>query len=157
MLADYAQKFGIDLKTCQQYGHSLCLWDGNQKLHTQNAILAGEAACVVDPMTAEGIRPSMFSGLKASEAIDRALAGEGDALEKYTQVISEEWGSDMVWAQRLAGTFYRIPQIGYKAGVKRPAATQIMAKILCGELTYSEVVGFAIKRLGGSLIPGMGG
>ncbi len=157
MLADYAQKFGIDLKTCQQYGHSLCLWDGNQKLHTQNAILAGEAACVVDPMTAEGIRPSMFTGLKASDAIDRALAGEGDALEKYTQVISEEWGSDMVWAQRLAGTFYRIPQIGYKAGIKRPNATQIMAKILCGELTYSEVVNFALKRLGGSLIPGMGG
>jgi len=157
MLADYAQKFGIDLKTCQQYGHSLCLWDGNQKLHTQNAILAGEAACVVDPMTAEGIRPSMFTGLKASEAIDRALAGEGDALEKYTQVISEEWGSDMVWAQRLAGTFYRIPQIGYKVGVKRPTATQIMAKILCGELTYSEVGNFAIKRLTGSLIPGMGG
>jgi hypothetical protein len=78
-------------------------------------------------------------------------------LEKYTQVISEEWGKDMAWAQRLAGTFYRIPQIGYKVGVKRPTATQIMAKILCGELTYSEVGNFAIKRLTGSLIPGMGG
>lgn len=157
MVSEYANKFGVDLKTCQQYGHSLSLWDGNQKLHTQNAVLAGEAACVVDPMTAEGIRPSMFSGLKAAEAIDRALAGEGDALEKYTQVISEEWGSDMVWAQRLAGTFYRLPQISYKIGIKRPSATQNMLKILCGELRYSEVANRALKRLGGSLIPRVGG
>jgi len=157
MVAEYGQKFGVDLTTCHQYGHSLCLWDGNQKLHTQNALLAGEAACIVDPMTAEGIRPSMFSGLKAAEAIDRAIAGEQDALEKYTQIISEEWGSDMIWAQRLAGTFYRIPQIGYKVGVKRPAATRVMLKILCGELRYSEVVNLALKRLGGGLIPGKGG
>lgn len=157
MVAEYANKFGVDLKGCQQYGHAITLWDGNQKLHTQNAVLAGEAACVVDPMTAEGIRPSMFSGLKAAEAIDRALAGEGDALEKYTQVMSDEWGSDMVWAKRLAGTFYRIPQIGYKIGVKRPSATENMLKILCGELRYSEVANRALRRLGGSLIPGMGG
>jgi len=42
--------------------------------------LAGEAACVVD-LTAEGIRPSIFSGLKAS-VIDQAIAGDLDALEK---------------------------------------------------------------------------
>src|SRR4028118_531147 len=112
MVSEYAKQFDVDLNAYKQYGHAICLWDGNQKLHTQNAILAGEAACVVDPFTAEGIRPSIFSGLKAAEAIDRALAGEGDALEKYTQVINEEWGSEMVWAQRLAGAFYSIPKVG---------------------------------------------
>ncbi len=157
MVAKYAQQFGIDLKTCPQYGHSLCLWDGNQKLHAQNAILTGEAACVVDPMTAEGIRPSIFTGLKGAEAIDRALAGEGDALENYTQVISEEWGSDMLWAQRLATTFYRLPKIGYKVGIRRPSATEVMYKIMCGELRYSEVVNRAIKRLSSSLLSGVGG
>ncbi|HBB33598.1 MAG TPA: dehydrogenase [Cyanobacteria bacterium UBA8803] len=157
MVAKYAEQFGTDLKTCQQYGHALCLWDGNQKLHTQNAVLAGEAACVVDPFTAEGIRPSIFTGVKAAEAIDRALAGEGNALEKYTQVVQEEWGSDMVWAKRLAGAFYSLPKVGYKVGVKRPTATTIMLKIMCGELRYSEVVNRALKRLGGSFIPGMGG
>lgn len=157
IVAGYAQQFGLDLKTCQQYEHSLCLWDGNQKLHTQNALLAGEAAGVVDPFTAEGIRPSMFSGLKAAAAIEQALAGEAKALEKYTQVMQEEWGSDMVWAQRLAGTFYRFPGVGYRVGVKQPEATMIMLKILCGELRYSEVVNRALKRLGSSFIPGMGG
>lgn len=157
ILSEYSTLFGIDLKTTKQYGHPLCLWDGNQKLHTQNAILAGEAACVVDPMTAEGIRPSIFSGLKAAEAMDRAISGDINALEKYTQVITEEWGADMVWAQRLAGVFYRIPGVGYKVGVKRPSATQRMGQILCGEMKYGDVAGRALKRLSGSLIPGMGG
>jgi geranylgeranyl reductase family protein len=157
MVSEYAKQFDIDLSIYQQHGHGICLWDGNQKLHTQNAILAGEAACVVDPFTAEGIRPSIFSGLKAAEAIDRAVAGDSDALEQYTQVMNDEWGSEMVWAQRLAGTFYRIPQIGYKAGIKRPSATDIMVKILCGELRYSDVANRALKRLGGSLIPGISG
>lgn len=157
LAADYAKKSGIDIKNCQQYEHALCVWEGNQKLHGQNALLAGEAASVVDPMTAEGIRPSMLSGLKAAEAIDGALAGQGDALEKYTQFMNEEWGSDMGWAGKLAGTFYRFPKIGYKVGIKKPQATELMLKILCGELRYSEVVNRALKRLSGGLIPGMGG
>jgi geranylgeranyl reductase family protein len=156
-LAEYAKMFGVDSKTCKQYGHPLCLWDGDQKLHTQNAILAGEAACVVDPFTAEGIRPSMFTGVKAAEAIDHALSGNANALEKYTEVIAQEWGSDMVWAQRLANLFYRAPGIGYKVGVKRPSASVRMGQILCGELRYGDVASRAIKRLTTGLIPGMGG
>jgi geranylgeranyl reductase family protein len=152
-LSEYSTQFGIDIKSSKQYDHALCLWDGNQTLHTQNAILAGEAACVVDPFTAEGIRPSIFTGVKAAEAIDAAMAGDINALERYSEVISEEWGVDMAWAQKLAGAFYRFPGIGYKVGVKRPSAPQRIGKILCGELRYGDVAGRALKKL----VPGFGG
>ncbi|MGJ3246114.1 MAG: geranylgeranyl reductase family protein [Elainellaceae cyanobacterium] len=155
ILTEYATMFGVDLSTTRQFGHPLCLWDGNQTLHTQHAVLAGEAACVVDPFSAEGIRPSIFSGLKAAEAIDRAIAGESDALERYTQTIHQEWGADLVWAQRLAGLFYRVPNIGYNVGVKRPSATQKMGQILCGEARYADIANKAMKRLSTGLIPGM--
>ncbi|MEO0803103.1 MAG: geranylgeranyl reductase family protein [Cyanobacteria bacterium J06642_2] len=156
MVSEYADQFDVNFKSVKRYGHPLCLWDGNQKLHAQNAVLAGEAACVVDPFTAEGIRPSIFSGIKASDAIHAALGGDGNALERYTEVMNEEWGGDMKWAQRLAGAFYRLPGVAYRVGVKRPSATQKMGKILCGELRYSDVAGSALKRLSGSLIPGRG-
>ncbi len=156
-LANYATQFGIDLNHTKQYGHPLCFWDGNQKLHTQNAVLAGEAACVVDPMTAEGIRPSIFSALKATDAIDHALSGDLNALERYTEVMNQEWSVDMVWAQRLAAVFYRIPGIAYKVAIKRPVATDRMGQILCGELRYSDVANKAIKFLTKNIIPGMGG
>ncbi|MGJ3252043.1 MAG: geranylgeranyl reductase family protein [Elainellaceae cyanobacterium] len=155
ILTDYSAMFGVDLSTTRQFGHPLCLWDGNQILHTQNAVLAGEAACVVDPFSAEGIRPSIFSGVKAAEAIDRAIAGESDALERYTQTIHHEWGSDLVWAQRLSSLFYRVPNIGYNVGIKRPSATQKMGQILCGEARYADIANKAIKRLSTGLIPGM--
>lgn len=143
--------FGIDINNFAQYGHPLCLWDGDQKLHTQNAVLAGEAACVVDPMTAEGIRPSIFSGIKAAEAIHSALSGTSNALEKYTETMATEWGADMKWAQRLATAFYQFPKVSYKAAVKRPSASMTMARVLAGELSYSDIAGKAIKKLSGSL------
>ncbi|HLO52116.1 MAG TPA: geranylgeranyl reductase family protein [Kamptonema sp.] len=147
ILTDYATASGVDVKNSQVYEYPLCLWDGDRKLHAQNALLAGEAAALADPLSGEGIRPSIFSGVKAAEAIDQALSGAGDALEKYTQVISEEWGSDMVWASRLAGAFYQFTGVAYKAGVKLPVATQVMSKILCGELQYADIANRAIKRL----------
>jgi geranylgeranyl reductase family protein len=154
IVTEYSKMFGVDFKSIKQFGHPLCLWDGDQKLHTQNALLAGEAACVVDPFTAEGIRPSIFSGLKASEAIHQALGGDRNALENYTKVIAEEWGADMLWAQRLAGVFYRLPGVGYRLGVKRPAATHKFGQILSGKLGYKDIAGNAMKKLSSSFLPG---
>lgn len=155
-LTEYAKKSGFSLNGVEFHQHPIAFWDGDQTLHTQNAVLAGESASIVDPMTAEGIRPSMFSGMKAAEAIDQALAGNANALAEYTNIIQQEWGSDMSWAQRLAGVFYRVPGIGYKVGVKRPTATDRLGKIMCGELRYADVATRALKRLSGGLIPGMG-
>lgn len=152
--AEYASLFNLDLSNSQQYVHPLSLWDGQQKLHTQNALLAGEAACLVDPFTAEGIRPSIFSGMKAAIAIDQALSGDLNALDRYTQIIHEEWGQDLIWAERLARVFYRVPQLGYKLGIKRPSATRKMSQILCGELRYADVAQRALQRLSGGLLTG---
>ncbi len=156
ILTDYAQLFDVELAATQQYGHPLCLWDGNQPLHTDHAVLAGEAACMVDPFTAEGIRPSLFSGMKAAEYIDQALAGNINALEGYTQAIAQEWGDDLVWAKRLAQAFYQLPKIGYELGIKRPSTSKRMLQILTGEARYADVANKAIKRLSGGLIPGLG-
>jgi geranylgeranyl reductase family protein len=155
-LNQYAKQFGANgnLKIQER---PLCLWDGERDLHGQNALLAGETAGILDPLSAEGIRPSIFSGVKAAEAIDAALGGAGsDALKKYTQTINEEWGADMVWAGRLAGAFYRFPKVAYKAGVKRPTASVVMSKILCGEMRYGEIANKAIKRLSNTFLPGRG-
>lgn len=153
-LADFAKKTGLNVAAAQAFDRPMALWDGDRTLHAQNAVIAGDAAGVADPFTAEGVRPSIYSGLQAAQAVGNALSGDSSALAGYTQVMSEVWGADMVWAGRLAGAFYRFPGPGYKIGVKTPEATQIMLKILCGELRYSEVVGRAMKRLTGGLFGG---
>lgn len=157
ILKNYATLFDLDISQAKQYGHPISVWDGKQKLHTQNALLAGEAACVVDPFSAEGIRPSIYSGMQAGLAIDRALGGDSNALSDYSTLINEEWGNDMAWAQRLAALFYRVPHLGYKLGVKRPSATRRMGLILSGEMRYRDIADRAIKRLTAGIIPGRGG
>ncbi|MDX2272840.1 MAG: geranylgeranyl reductase family protein [Cyanobacteriota bacterium] len=151
---DYAQLFGVDLSTIKHYGHPICLWDEDQPLHTQNALLVGDAACVIDPFTAEGIRPSLLTGKLAATAISAALGGDQEALPAYSQQVQQEWGSEMRWAKRIASVFYRLPGVAYRIGVKRPAATRRMGQILAGELRYSDVAATAIRKLSGGLMTG---
>lgn len=125
-------------------------------LHTLNAVIVGEAAAAVDPLTAEGIRPSIYSGVKAAAALDQALAGNPDALQGYTDVMYQEWGADMQWAQRIARIFYRMPGVGYRVGIKRPTATKRLGQLLAGDIHYADIANRVLKRFGGSLIPGRG-
>ena len=55
LLAGYTDTFGVALSACHLMAHPIACWDGDQALHTQNAVLAGEAACVVDPFVGEGM------------------------------------------------------------------------------------------------------
>lgn len=156
VLLQYAQACGFDTRTARYQSFPICLWDGHQPLHRQQALLAGETAGIADPFTAEGIRPSMLSGVKAAAAIHAALNGDAKALEGYTQTMQAAWGNDMAWAQKLAGVFYSVPAVGYKLGVKRPSAMARLSKILVGEMCYGDVGTRAIKRLTSGLIPGLG-
>lgn len=156
-LMNYASQIGVDVSQAQYHEYPMNLWSQNRTLHTQNALLVGDAAGVADPLLAEGVRPAIFTGVKAAEAIDRAIAGNSEALAQYTQTIADEWGQDMSLAQRLSGLFFKFPKIAYKVGVKRPAAAQVMSRILCGELRYSDVTEQAVKILKRSFLPGQGG
>lgn len=155
-LREYVPALGDRFEQGAFYTHPLKLWDGNCDLHRDRALLAGEAAAIVDPLTAEGIRPAMFSGVMAARAIAQALSGDAGALAGYTQTIHEQWGADMLWAQRIASVFFRVPKVGYRVGIKRPSATKRLGQILSGEVSYADIANRVIKRLGSSLVPGMG-
>lgn len=151
-LRQYAAQFQVDADQVQPHGHPINLWNGPQRLHTQQALLAGEAACIVDPFTAEGIRPAIFSGLQAAQAIDAALGGDLQALDAYSQRMNEEWGTEMAWARRLAQAFYQWPRLGYRVGIQRPSGPEQMVKVLCGEQRYADVVHRALRRLSGGVL-----
>ena len=153
-LIKYAEKFDLDLTNSKYVEHPLNLWDGDRPLHCQQAVVVGEAAGIVDPLIGEGIRPAMSTGIQAAVAIDRALAGEADALAQYTAAVKQEWGNNLAKAQFLAGLFFKAPKIAYKLGVKRPIAGQLMGKILCGELSYAEIAAKATSKL--KFVPGIG-
>lgn len=144
----YCEAYEAPLSGCHLAGHPLALWDGDQALHAEGALVAGEAACVVDPLTAEGIRPSMRTGVLAAEALLRALGGASEALPGYSRAVAEELGRDMLWAKRLATAFYFAPSMAYRLVVKHPGAGAHMARILTGEARYADLGARALRRLG---------
>ncbi len=154
VLEKYSQSFGVSPGAGQVYSHPLKLWDGNHPLHSHRAVLVGEAGAIVDPLSAEGIRPGMVSGVRAAEAIHAALAGDADALANYTATMHATWGEDMPWAKRIAGLFFRVPGIGYRVGIKRPTATQRLGQILAGEVRYADIASRVMKRMSGGLLSG---
>ena len=153
-LTKYAELFDLDASRGEYKEHPLNLWDKERTLHSDRALLAGEAAGMVDPLIGEGVRPAMFTGVRAAGAVIGALAGDVDALTSYTESVNQEWGENLSKADFLAGLFFKAPKIAYKVGVKRPTAGQLMGKILCGELSYSQVAEKATKKL--KFIPGIG-
>jgi len=155
-LTAYAEKFGLKVRPGQVHEFVSCIWDGNQNLHTEGALVIGEAAGLVDPLIGEGIRPGVLSGVRAAASISAALGGDSQALAKYTQTIQQELGTDMALGQKLAGLFYQFPQIAYKAGLKRPAIAQVMSMLLCGEITYTGIFDIAVQRLKANMLPGFG-
>jgi geranylgeranyl reductase family protein len=154
VLEKYSQSFGVSVGQGELYSHPLKLWDGNHPLHTHRAVLVGEAAAIVDPLSAEGIRPGMVSGVRAAEAIHAALEGDPDALANYTATMHSTWGEDMPWAKRISGLFFRVPGLGYRVGIKRPTATKRLGQILAGEVRYADIASRVMKRLSGGLLSG---
>ena len=155
-LRRYVPAFDAAFEQGSLYTHPLKLWDGACNLHFQQALVVGEAAAIVDPLTAEGIRPALYSGMEGARAVSAALSGVPNALAGYTQTIQENWGADMQWAQRIASVFFRVPKIGYRVGIKRPTATKRLGQILAGEVSYADIANRVIKRISTSFIPGMG-
>jgi flavin-dependent dehydrogenase len=125
----------------------LRVWDGHHPLHGDGVVAVGDAASLCDPFLAEGLRPSLLSGCRAAESLDRWLGGEANALTEYTQALRREWGDSMAWGRRIAQVFYRVPRVGYQLGIKRPTAPQRIAQILSGEMGYGDIAQRAIRRL----------
>ncbi|MEL6439713.1 MAG: geranylgeranyl reductase family protein [Cyanobacteria bacterium J06621_8] len=153
-LAKYAKLFDLDASNGEYREHPLNLWQSDRPLHGDRFLLAGEAAGIVDPLIGEGIRPAMDTGVNAAAAISKALGGETSALADYTESINQKWGANLAKADFLAGLFFKAPKIAYKVGIKRPAVGKLMGKILCGEISYSEVAEKATKKL--KFVPGLG-
>lgn len=150
----YIDTFGINFDSTEYHAHPLYVWNGNQALHNGNerAVLVGEAACLADPLTAEGIRPSIYSGIQAAEAIDKALAGNNNAIPNYTRMIAKQVGTQMNWARRFSNFIYSHPQFCYRYLLKNPTVSQAMGKLFSGEMNYSDVPYKALLHLTKSLI-----
>ena len=125
----------------------LRIWNGFHNLHTDRALVVGDAASLCDPFLAEGIRPALISSYFAAECINECFSSNTTNLVKYSETMKLKWSKSMLWGKRISEVFYRFPRTGYRLGVKRKTAPKRIAQILSGEMSYSDIAKRVIKRL----------
>jgi geranylgeranyl reductase family protein len=139
---DYILKLKLNkIENIEKHGFYIPVSLSKNKLSTNRIFLAGDAAALADPLTAEGISSAIFSGQFAAEAI---IEGEGDVEKSsylYNQKIEENLWKELKGSLFLNKVFYSYDNIRAflmkTYGIK---LSEIIADIISGERKYSNLL-----------------
>ncbi len=127
-------RYGIAIDKTQLRGHPLPFYSRRESISTSRALLVGDAAGLIDPLTGEGIRQAIKSGRLAAQAI---LAGRPD---KYPELIFRQIGLGNLWALGLAYIFHELQHVFLYLDVFNPLAAQAFADMLGDRAGYPATI-----------------
>jgi geranylgeranyl reductase family protein len=135
-LRELCRRHAIDPDAVESLrGHRLPLRRPGSTLARGRALLVGDAAGLVDPISGDGMYEAFVSARLAAEAALDLLAGRNDTLEPYAQQISRRLGpmAAASWDAKIA--FDRFPRMTF-ALAGAPLVWGVVERILCGELSH---------------------
>jgi flavin-dependent dehydrogenase len=103
------------------------------------AMLAGDVASLVDPLSGEGIWAAFVSGRLAAEEGLRLLAGNVRDLQGYSRALEDVMREEIAASRRLQAVFQRLPKASILMLKYNDAFWRYMTEIIRGELTYPEL------------------
>ncbi|MBC7325957.1 MAG: hypothetical protein H5T99_11700, partial [Moorella sp. (in: Bacteria)] len=106
--------------------------------HTARALLAGDAAGLVDPFSGEGIYYALRSGRLAAEAIAAVLNGRG-GLADYSARINRDIVATMGFAWRIARVVYALTPVVHSLVAANPEVARRLVDVLFGGATYQDL------------------
>ena len=116
------------IRSVQMRSHPIPVWSGFRRIASPRACLVGDAACLVNPITGEGIRYALESGRMAAETI-LALAGrtggrgglpvsadaQGAGCEIFEKRIHQTIGQELEILRLFAlPVFLEAPELFYR-------------------------------------------
>lgn len=99
-----------ELKLFGLRGYHLPMRAPGSRLWRGPALLAGDAAGLVDPLSGEGIHNAFTSGRLAAEAVAGYLAGEAPDLSGYQEAVDREIMANIEVSTKLRAIFERWPR-----------------------------------------------
>ena len=107
-------------------------------LNTRRAVVCGDAAGLVDPLTAEGIQHAIESGVLAAETVDGFLRG-GQSLDVYTERVIHTAFVEISIAEKFARLLLNHPYVSFTVGMRNPKVNALFADVVSGRKSYPEI------------------
>jgi geranylgeranyl reductase family protein len=125
------------------WAHPIPFWTGAEPLNTSEGrvLLVGDAAGVVQPLFGEGIQYAIRSGATAAEHLVAGTTGE------YTETIRGMFAGEFDAALRVGRVFHKAPYLSYRLGVKNPAGTRLVGRIMAGQASFENLENRIYERL----------
>jgi geranylgeranyl reductase family protein len=126
------------------WAHPIPFWTGAEPLATTDgrALLVGDAAGVVQPLFGEGIQYAVRTGALAAEHLAAGTVALG-----YTESVRALFAEEFDAALRVGRVFHRAPYLSYRLGVKNPAGTRLVGRIMAGEASFAGLEQRIYERL----------
>ena len=135
-LRDLCARRGIDEARVESLrGHRLPLRRAGTALARGRALLIGDAAGLVDPLSGDGMYEAFVSSRLAAEAALDVLAGKAPSVEPYMGAVARELGrmASASWDAKIA--FDRFPRTAF-AVARVPRVWRVVEGLLCGEIDH---------------------
>ena len=145
LLTKFCRYYGFDeSRLFGHRGYQLPLRNDDQPVVRGPAMLAGDAAALVDPLSGEGIWAAFVSGRLAAAEARRYLAGEVPDLSGYQRALDAEMHEEILTSRRLMAVFQRLPAFSVLMLKYNGTFWRYLTEIIRGEITYPDLP----KKLG---------
>ena len=118
-------------------GYRLPMRAAGAPLVQGRALLAGDAAGLIDPLSGDGIHGAVTSGTLAAEAALEKLDGDAGALERYPTALTRTLGPLCTASWGWKAAFDRFPRLSY-AITRVPLAWPVIVRLIRGDLHDPE-------------------
>ena len=143
-LAQYLRRLGITrIQKTEQHGYLIPLAPRSGPLARGRILLAGDAAGLADPVTAEGIFHAIRSGQLAAAALAEARFEPVNAGRRYQSLLEKHILGELRAARWLAKILYYHPRIRNGAfRLNGQKLCEFATRVIMGESSYWD----ALKR-----------
>ncbi len=139
-LSRYCAYYGFDeSKLFGHRGYQLPLRRDGAPVVRGPAMLAGDAAALVDPLSGEGIWAAFVSGRLAAEQAQRYLAGAAPDLHGYGAALAGVMDDELLASRRLMQILQRLPSFSVLMLKYNNTFWRYLTEIIRGDLTYPDL------------------
>ena len=141
-LADYLQQLGLTrIEQTERHGYMIPLAPRRGPLARGRVLLAGDAAGLVDPVTAEGISHAIQSGQLAATALTDGRLDAARVSPLYQALLEQNILGELRAGRFLARLLYRhhhLRNSAFRLGGQR--LCEFVADVVLGERCYRDAV-----------------